>query len=263
MKVSPIDPNKPVQDPADIKLKEIVEKQNIYEAASNPAVQQLSPKAPVVDTDKITNPNGTPAAIALEKDQEAKLFMKLLMASNIEELAVALERFKRKQYRVFFETLYVKHDAMGGFMSKINEQRLRILFTWLARFRAEHKFQNIRMLANIQYKDFLALRKDAFIRGLKWERVVEERKILLEKSIPKFEVKPQSLVIREENLVRMKHEIIKDKILDQADHRVKLAQYLAATNAMTKIIKHDQMENEIGSDLNDHKKLVKKLTKAS
>ena len=61
----------------------------------------------------------------------------------------------------------------------------------------------------------------------------------------------------------MKHEIIKDKILDQADHRVKLAQYLAATNAMTKIIKHDQMENEIGSDLNDHKKLVKKLTKAS
>jgi hypothetical protein len=61
----------------------------------------------------------------------------------------------------------------------------------------------------------------------------------------------------------MKHEIIKDKILDQADHRVKLAQYLAATYAMTKIIKHDQMENEIGSDLNDHKKLVKKLTKAS
>ena len=104
MKVSPIDPNKPIQDPADIKLKEIVEKQNIYEAASNPAVQQLSPKAPVVDTDKITNPNGTPAAIALEKDQEAKLFMKLLMASNVEELAVALERFKRKQYRVFFET---------------------------------------------------------------------------------------------------------------------------------------------------------------
>lgn len=261
MKVSPIDPNKPVQDPADIKLKELLKKQAIYEASSNPAVQELSPKAPPVDLEKIKNPDSTPAAIALQKALEFKLFMKLIMATNMKELEVTLEIAKRKHYRLYFENLYIKHDALGGFMSKVNEQRLRILFTWLARFRAEHRFQNIRLLANIQYKDFLALRKDAFLRGLKWERVVAERKKLREDAMPMHEVKPQSLVIREENLVRMKHEVIKDKIIDQADSRIRLAQYLAATSTLQKLINHDVLENKISDSIVEHKRLVRALRK--
>jgi hypothetical protein len=207
--------------------------------------------------DTVDNPNFA----ALEKERLEAIIFQFFSKKTAKRQAIELEIMKRNDFRDYIKNLYVKDDSKSYFMSQMNEQRLRMLFTWIDRFIDEKKFRQLRELASIQYKDIQQMKKDAFMHLVKFEQLVATRKAELERTRPRINVLEEHRRDREEDLARLKLDKMKEKIIIQFDDRQRFAEYLIASTALEKIDQHRRIEVFIKDELFKGKDRLKALRK--
>ncbi len=212
-----------------------------------------------VPKDSIENPN----VAALQKENILGAIYQLFFLRNVHKQEIEFEIMKRKDFREYIKNMYVKDDSKSYFMSQMNEQRLRMLFTWLDRFWGEKKFRHLRELAHIQYKDLEEIKRQAFKHLLKFERLVSTRKAELERTRPRVDVVEEHRKIREEDLARLGVEKTKEKIIIEFDDRQRFAEYLVASTAIEKIDNHRKLERVFEADFHKSKDRVKTPRKIS
>lgn len=263
MKVEKIDTNMDAKQPASVKASELAAATQSNTAAipdvkTKERLEGVKNKAKM-PKDSIENPNFA----AMQKELIESTIYQLFFLRQVHKQGIDNEIMKRKDFREYIKNLSVKDDSKSYFMSQMNEQRLRMLFTWLDRFWGEKQFRHLRELAKIQYNDLQEMKKEAFKRILNFERMVATRKSELERTRPRVDVLEEHRKIREEDLARMKIEKMKEKIMIQFDDRQRFAEYLVASTAIEKIDNHRKLERVFDSDLFESKNRAKSLRKIS
>jgi hypothetical protein len=211
------------------------------------AKEQLDPLKEKRDAPKNTVDN--PNFAAFEKEKIESTIYQLFFLREVRKQAIEMDIVKRNELREYIKNMYVKDDSKSYFMSQMNEQRLRMLFTWLDRFWNEKKFRHLREWANIQYKDLQQMKRDAFMYVLKFERLVATRKSELERLKPRVNLLEERREERAEDLARLKLDKMKEKIIIKFDDRQRMAEYMISSTALEKIDSHRRVENLIKTDL--------------
>lgn len=261
MKVQKIDGNLDSQQPASVKAADLSGLGKAHAAAiadvkTKEKLEGIKDKA-ASPKDSVDNPNFA----AMQKELIEATIYKLFFLRQVHKQAIDLEITKRNEFREYIKNLSVRDDSKSYFMSQMNEQRLRMLFTWLDRFWGEKKFRHLRELANIQYKDLREMKKEAFKHLLQFERLVATRKAELERTRPRVDVVEEHRKVREEDLVRFKIDKMKENIITHFDDQHRFAEYLVASTAMEKIDSHQKLERMFRSDFYDAKDRAKALRK--